>query len=290
MYGTIAILEVSDGGITLIKELTLDHPLPHESQIGKGITGIAFDDSKNCIWASFSNTIVKLDLESESIIELISDPKFNDLHDLFIHEGNLVCVNSGNESIDIIDKSTKNIKRIDFLSEDLRMYAPGVTNFSSTKPHLYHISSARYNHNNELIIGFFKQQRILNIDKWTQIGTRMDSPVHDIQTIDDEVFWTTISGKVYSSTYDQPIVNLNHHYSSVGWTRGLYSTPEYFLIGITSIRESNSNFFNILTGSNLSSKNAKVILYDRENETISSEYVLPTPESRKIYSIIELKS
>ena len=227
MHGTISILEVSEGEITLIKELTLDHPLPHDSQIGKGITGLVFDDIENCIWACFSNTIIKVDLKSESIIELISDPKFNDLHDLFIHEHNLVCVNSGNESIDIIDKSTRNIKRLDFLSEDLRMYVPGVNNFSSTKPHLHHISSARYNHKKELIVGFFKQQRILNIHKWTQIGSRMDSPVHDIQIIGDEVIWTTISGKVYSSTNDQPIVNLNHHYSNVGWVRGLYFTQKY---------------------------------------------------------------
>ena len=286
--GHISIFEVVDGVLKFEEEYCIEHPLAHESQCGKGITGLVYDRICNSFWACFSNCIVKYELNSKEIVEVIFDNRFNDLHDLFMHGGNLVTVNTGNESIDTINVQTKEITRIDFLGSDLRKRTPNVTNYSSTKPHLHHISSARYNQSNELIVGFFKQQRVINIDNWSQIGIRMDSPVHDIQIIDGEVFWTTVSGKVYSSKSHKPILDLKKHCDSIGWTRGLFISPDYFLIGLTSIRETNSNFFNILTGENVVSNSAKIIVYNRIKEQISMELVLNRPKSTKIYSIISI--
>lgn len=287
--GYISIYQILDGDLGYETQYYIQHPIPDESQLGKGITGLVYDKEDNIFWACFSNCIVKYNPKSNQIIDMIFDDKFNDLHDLFNHCGKLVVVNTGNESIDTINLQTKEITRLDFLGEDLRKLTPQVTNFSSTKPHLHHISSARYNDSGELIVGFFKQQRILNVSNWSQIGNRMDSPVHDIQIIDSEVFWTTISGSVYSSASNEPLLDLKKHHTTIGWTRGLFISTDYIIFGSTSIRETNSNFFNILTGESVVYNPAKLVLYERKNKRVCKEITLDRHEVAKIYSIISIE-
>ena len=284
--GIISIYEITDDDLVPVTDHHLKHPIPDSSQIGKGITGLVYDEMNNMFWACFSNCIVQYNPHSQEITDTIFDSRFNDLHDLFTHNGQLVVVNTGNESIDTINLQTKEVTRLDFLGDDLRKLTPSVTNTSSTKPHLHHISSAKYNKSGDLVVGFFKQQRILNLSNWSQVGKRMDSPVHDIQIVDDEVFWTTISGNVFSSFSEKPLLELKEHCTSVGWTRGLYMSKDYFLIGSTSIRETNSNFFNILTGENLVNNPAMLVLFDREKNQVIKELILNRSDVAKIYSII----
>ena len=289
MNGHISIYEIMDGDLRPIVNYDLEHPIPDPTQLGKGITGLVYDGNKNLFWACFSNCIVQYNPHSQEITDTIFDSRFNDLHDLFTHNGQLVVVNTGNESIDTINLQTKEVTRFDFLGDDLRKLTPSVTNTSSTKPHLHHLSSASYNKSGDLVVGFFKQQRILNLSNWSQVGKKMDSPVHDIQIVDDEVFWTTISGKVFSSFNDKPILDLKEHCASIGWTRGLYISEDYYLIGSTSIRETNSNFFNILTGENMVNNPAMLVLFDREKNQVTKELILNRADVGKIYSIISVR-
>ena len=288
--GFISIYEIIDADLRPVKNFHLKHPMPDSSQTGKGITGLVYNEDKNLFWACFSNCIVQYNPHAQEITDTIFDSRFNDLHDLFTNNGQLVVVNTGNESIDTINLQTKEVTRIDFLGDDLRKLTPSVTNTSSTKPHLHHISSAKYNKSGDLIVGFFKQQRILNLSNWTQVGKRMDSPVHDIQIVDDEVFWTTISGGVYSSLNIKPLLDLKEHCASIGWTRGLHISKDYFLVGSTSIRETNSNFFNILTGENLDYNPAKLVLFDRKRNQVSRELIVKRADVAKIYSIIPVRN
>ena len=284
--GIISIIEITENGIELLREITIEHPHPKPSEKGKGITGLVFDANSNNVWANFSNVTVNIDLLDECIVEQISNDNFNDLHDLSLHNDKLISVNSGNESIDIIDCKSKEIQRIDLLSPDLQNRKPKVTMFSSTKPHLHHISSACYNAKNELIVGFFKQQRILNIDNWSQIGLRMNSPVHDIQIHGDEVYWTTVCGKVFSSFDEEPIINLEDYCDEIGWSRGLYLIDDYALIGTTALRDSNSKFYSVLTGKKPSGVGAKISMLDIKKKKLVSELELPNSQFRKVYSII----
>ena len=63
-------------------------------------------------------------------------------------------------------------------------------------------------------------------------------------------------------------------------------SKDYFLIGSTSIRETNSNFFNILTGENLVNNPAMLVLFDREKNQVIKELILKRADVAKIYSII----
>ena len=289
-HGIISIFQISEDGIELKKEIKYDHPFPHKLSIGKGITGLVHDPENHDFWASFSNSIVRIDLNSEEVLEVISEESFNDLHDLFIYDDYLITVNTGNESIDSINPETKEIERIDFLGPDLRKRTPESTMFSSTKPHLHHISTARYNKRGELVVGLFKQQRIINIDNWSQVGTVMESPVHDLQSIGDELFWTTISGKVYSSQSNNPIVDLKDHFNQIGWVRGLYFFDKYVVLGTTSVRDSNSELFSALTGETDYLESAKITVIDSDTNQIFAEILMPDSKFRKIYSIIGCNS
>lgn len=288
--GWIWIYEIMDDDLRPVIQYHLEHPIPDSSQLGKGITGLVYDGDNNLFWACFSNCIVQYNPKMQKITDIIFDSMFNDLHDLFTYNGQLVVVNTGNESIDTINLQTKEVSRLDFLGDDLRKLTPRVTNLSSTKPHLHHISSAKYNDSGELIVGFFKQQRIINVSKWNQVGERMDSPVHDIQVAGSEVFWTTISGCLYSSSKSEALVDLRKHCNAVGWTRGLYISDDYILFGSTSIRKTNSNYFNILTGDNLEHNPAKIIIWERENGKISKEIIMDRPFNTKIYCITPVRN
>lgn len=289
-HGIISIFQISHNGIQLLREIKYAHPYPHPLSIGKGITGLVMNPKNQDLWASFSNSIVRIDLSSEEIVQVIADECFNDLHDLFIYKDHLITVNTGNESIDSINLVTKGIQRIDFLGPDLRKRTPESTMFSSTKPHLHHISTARYNQRGELVVGLFKQQRIINIDNWSQVGTVMESPVHDLQSIGDELFWTTISGKVYSSQSNNPIVDLKDHFNQIGWVRGLYFFDKYVVLGTTSVRDSNSELYSALTGEKDYLGSAKITVIDSETNQIFAETLMPDSKFRKIYSIIGCNS
>ena len=286
--GIISIFEISDDGVNLKREIKFTNPFPHSLSIGKGFTGLVHDQNNNDLWASFSNSIVRIDLDTEEVLETITDKNFNDLHDLFLYNERLISINTGNESIDSIDIETKEIERIDFLGSDLRKRTLKCTMYSSTKPHLHHISTARYNQMGELVVGFFKQQRIINIDNWGQVGTVMDSPVHDLQSIGEELFWTTISGKVFSSQSPNPIVDLKDYFNKIGWVRGLYLFDKYVVLGTTSIRDSNSELYSALTGEENYLESSKITVIDSENNRIFAEIPMPDSKFRKIYSIISL--
>ena len=289
-HGIISIFQISDTGIHLQREIKYANPYPHSLSVGKGITGLVLDQTNHDLWASFSNSIVRIDLNTEQILEVITDESFNDLHDLFIHKDRIISVNTGNESIDLINPETNEIERIDFLGSDLRKRTPESTMYSSTKPHLHHISTARYNKNGELVVGFFKQQRIINIDNWSQVGTVMESPVHDLQVMGDKLLWTTITGKVFTSQSSNPIVDLKDYFGKMGWVRGLYLFDKYVVLGTTSVRDSNLEFFSALTGEQDYLESAKITIVDTENNLIFAEKLMPDSKFRKIYSIVGINS
>ena len=283
--GIITCLEFDGNSFHLIKEIEINHPIPEIAVKGKGITGMCRGKNGN-IWMAFSNVIVSVQLDSGKIVEIITDDRFNDLHDLKMVRGKLVVVNSGNESIDTIDVLDKSIKRFDLLGSDMRRKTPEVSNNSNTKPHLHHVSTITYNNKNEMILGFFKQQRIINVDNWEQIGTMMPSPIHDLQFHNEVLHWTTICGKIFSFSEQTSIFDLSKCSVEIGWTRGLLVSDDSFIIGTTAIRDSNSNFFNVLTNTNINNVGAKVTWFPKESNRDPIHYIFNNSQTRKVYCII----
>jgi hypothetical protein len=168
----------------------------------------------------------------------------------------------------------------------MRTKTPEVSNDSNTKPHLHHVSTITYNHKNEMILGFFKQQRIINVDNWKQIGTMTPSPIHDLQFHNEVLHCTTICGKIFSFTEQTSIFDLSKYSIEIGWTRGLLISDDSFIVGTTAIRDSNSNYFNVLTNKKSRDVGAKVTWVPRESNRDPIHYIFNNSETRKVYTII----
>lgn len=278
--GLLTIIERTTDGLVVVSDNEIEHPKPEISVVGKGITGIAIDG--DYVWACFSNIIAKIRISDFVIVDTIEDKHFNDLHEITLHNNQLYVANTGYESVDIIDLATKRIERIDLLGENIRKNRPEYTQDQDTKPHLHHISSITIDDDENIILGMVRQQRILNLTKWEWIGTKHSSPVHDVDFIDGKIWFTTVGGLISNS---EATWNLADYQSEIGWTRGLAVTHEGMFVGTTAIRESNHDYYKIITDSDTERTGAKICFISGKNHILNSEIELHKLESRKIFSI-----
>ena len=278
--GLLTIIERTADGLVVVSDNEIEHPKPQNSVVGKGITGIAIDG--DYVWACFSNIIAKIRISDFVIVDTIEDKHFNDLHEIALHKNQLYVANTGYESVDIIDLETKRIERIDLLGENIRKNRPDYTQDQDTKPHLHHISSITIDDNENIILGMVRQQRILNLTKWEWIGTKHSSPVHDVDFIDGKIWFTTVGGLISNS---ETTWNLADYQSEIGWTRGLAVTDEGMFVGTTAIRESNHDYYKIITDSDTERTGAKISFLNSRNREESITIELNDSKNRKIFSI-----
>ena len=278
--GLLTIIKRTTDGLVVVSDNEIEHPKPEISVLGKGITGIAIDG--DYVWACFSNIIAKIRISDFVIVDTIEDKHFNDLHEITLHNNQLYVANTGYESVDIIDLATKRIERIDLLGENIRENRPEYTQDQDTKPHLHHISSITIDDNENIILGMVRQQRILNLTKWQWIGTKHSSPVHDVDFIDGKIWFTTVGGLISNSkaTWD-----LADYQSEIGWTRGLAVTDEGMFVGTTAIRDSNHDYYKIITDSDTERTGAKISFFNSLNKEESITIELDDSMNRKIFSI-----
>lgn len=278
--GLLTIIERTADGLVIVSDNEIEHPKPEISVVGKGITGIAIDG--DYVWACFSNIIAKIRISDFVIVDTIEDKHFYDLHEITLHNNQLYVANTGYESVDIIDLATKRIERIDLLGENIRKNRPEYTQDQDTKPHLHHISSITIDDNENIILGMVRQQRILNLTKWEWIGSKHSSPVHDVEFIDGKIWFTTVGGLISNS---ETTWNLADYQSEIGWTRGLAVTDEGMYVGTTAIRESNHDYYKIITNSSTERTGAKISFINSLNREESINIELNDSKNRKIFSI-----
>ena len=281
--GLLTVIEKTTEGLVVVSDNEIEHPKPEIAVLGKGITGIAIDG--DYVWACFSNIIAKVRFSDFVIVDVIEDKHFNDLHEITLYKNRLYVANTGYESVDIIDLSTKGIERIDLLGEGLRKNRPKFQQDQDSKPHLHHISSITIDDEENIILGMVRQQRILNLTKWEWIGSKYSSPVHDVEFIDGEIWFTTVGGLICNSVETW---NLADYQSEIGWTRGLAVTDEGMYVGTTAIRESNHDYYKIITDSLTKRTNANIcyIPFNKNSERLEIE--ITNAGNRKIFSIENL--
>jgi len=279
-YGILSVISHSSDGMEIESEHIIEHPIKEISVMGKGITGMALDG--DYVWACFSNLIVKISLDDFSIQDMIENEYFNDLHSIEIHNNHLYIANTGNESVDIINLETRKLERIDLLGEGMRKRRPLYPQDQDTKPHLHHVSSVTVDDEGDLIIGLVRQQRILNLGKWEWLGGKHSSPVHDVESINGKIWFTTVGGTISNS---EESWNLADYQSELGWTRGLAVTDEGMYVGTTAIRESNQDYYKVITDSSTERIGAKIcyIPFNENSETFELE--VPNAGKRKVFSI-----
>ena len=278
--GLLTVIQKTDEGMKIVSDNMIQHPKQEIAVRGKGMTGIALDG--DCVWACFSNVIVKISLDDFSIQDMIENEYFNDLHSIEIHNNHLYIANTGNESVDIINLETRELERIDLLGEAMRKVRPLYSQDQDTKPHLHHVSSVTVDEEGDVIIGLVRQQRILNLGKWEWIGGKHSSPVHDVEYIAGEIWFTTVGGMISNS---EQTWNLADYQSELGWTRGLAVTDEGMYVGTTAIRESNHDYYKVITDSPTERTGAKIcyIPFNENSETFELE--IPNAGNRKVFSI-----
>ena len=130
-----------------------------------------------------------------------------------------------------------------------------------------------------------RQQRILNLTKWEWIGSKHSSPVHDVEFIDGKIWFTTVGGLISNS---EKTWNLADYQSEIGWTRGLAVTDEGMYVGTTAIRESNHDYYKIITDSNTERTGAKICCASWENDSTNFIIELDNHEKRKVFSITKI--
>ena len=281
--GLLTVIEKTTEGLVVVSDNEIEHPKPEIAVLGKGITGIAIDG--DYVWACFSNIIAKIRISDFVIVDVIEDKHFNDLHEITLHKNRLYVANTGYESVDIIDLETKVVERIDLLGESLRKNRPEYQQDQDSKPHLHHISSITIDDEENIIVGMVRQQRILNLTKWEWIGSKHSSPVHDVEFIDGKIWFTTVGGLISNS---EETWNLSDYQSEIGWTRGLAVTDEGMYVGTTAIRESNHDYYKIITDSDTERTGAKIcyIPFNKNSERLEIEIM--NAGNRKIFSIENL--
>ena len=282
--GLLTVIEKTTEGLVVVSDNEIEHPKPEIAVLGKGITGIAIDG--DYVWACFSNIIAKVRFSDFVIVDVIEDKHFNDLHEITLHKNRLYVANTGYESVDIIDLTTKRIERIDLLGEGLRKNRPKYQQDQDSKPHLHHISSITIDDEENIILGMVRQQRILNLTKWEWIGSKYSSPVHDVEFINGKIWFTTVGGLVSNS---EETWNLADYQSEIGWTRGLAVTDEGMYVGTTAIRESNHDYYKVITDSPTERTGAKISFLPLSNEDSIRTFEPHNATNRKIFSVKNLE-
>jgi hypothetical protein len=282
-------LDESTGELNLVSEHWISHPIPSMAVRGKGFTGLCLQEKSALV--SFSNIILRIDLESFEILNQWTDSEFNDIHQLYLQNELLYVANTGNESIDIVKIDDHSIvDMIDLLGDGLRAKKPEFSQNEDTKPHLHHVSSVTINSDGEMLVGLVRQSRILNLETWNWTGPRFSGPVHDVFCDDDGAIWcTTVPGEVhcFPTKGTHRMWELGDYQESVGWTRGMAVTDAGILIGTTAIRDSNSEYFSSFTNQRVGQVPACLTWIPFDETQNPSTLELPSPLSRKIFSIEE---
>jgi hypothetical protein len=250
-YGGAAIwlLDIDSGGFSdyflpdAQEVETFAHHAPPGPMSLDRFTGLCEFDGR--YYVSTFNEILVLEKETRRLVEVYSQPSFNDLHCCFAYEKGQVVANTGMDCIEIFDRDWKQIDRIRF--EDERdIDGKDWRQVPSTKPHSCHINWVF------LLDGELWCTRHANLDavKVHDPTSRMDisrGKPHDGIVCDGHVYFTTSNGNVVAHERNnghrqKVVLNLGEvldprHF---GWVRGLYSDEDDFFIGTTRLRYTTS--------------------------------------------------
>jgi len=276
------------------KELLVDN---------KGFAGSCWHEG--LLWTCLPNRVLALDPGDWSVVKVIDDELFNDLHNVWVNDHCIIVANTGLESIDEFDHEGRLKNRI-FLNKIGKTMAKirGAADFrtADSKPHYYHLNYVFKDFQSNYIITLFQQRRVINYNRLQWLTPLYDAPPHE------GAYWPLFFSELMESSIETPMglwtttidggvqcIDIQTHKpirtwnipslgGPKGWTRGLMVIKNGFFVGVTVVRESAAPYFHNWVDQNPEETATAVCFVNWKGE-IHTTY-LPKERCPKIFSIL----
>ncbi|EDM43226.1 hypothetical protein SCB49_12144 [unidentified eubacterium SCB49] len=226
----------------------LQYTTPSEfcSDTKPSITFGCFCIESDKIYIPTSTQVLILDRTTYAIKEVISDPLFNDIHDIYVLKGKLYVAVTGLDSVFIYDLKTRNRVIIHVLGKDpFHKWNPNeaLNKVASLKPHEAHPNHLFEIEGEIWVTRFIQKDAVCLNDLTKRIDIGVGFP-HDGFVKENVVYFTTVNGYVVSfdihTFKNLKTIKLSGANSTsnkpLGWCRGLYVSDRFFYVGFTQLR------------------------------------------------------
>lgn len=241
------------------------------------------------------NEVLAIDIETWSVITKLSQPTFNDLHDVFVDEEGIWICSTGLEYVEHYSHDQKLIERFKTADKErFGSFAPQ-TDYrlfdidKRTIPRQHHINNV-VKVDAEVLITSAKSESVRTLDGRVLIEDLPGMP-HDGFVFNGEFYLTIVKGFVeafWVGTWERTrSYDLNKCYEedkALGWCRGLSMDESGMFVGFTKFRSSKSVGFTRWIRRKPRKLATRVIRYSFASNSVVDEFVLKSEPG----SIIQL--
>lgn len=230
-------------------------------------------------------------------------PSFNDIHHIAPVEDKIAVVSTGLDMIVFLDSKT--LKPVDY--KNALFHKPwnefdintDYRKINSTNPHEVHPNFI-FESNGKLWVTRCKQRDAVCLDDPNRIiSMGVDVPIHDGHVIRDQIFFTSVDGKIIIVDKNKEIVKeiidlnkIEKKRRPLGWCRGICLDGNIAYIGFSQLRQTilkeNIRWLLKFSG-DIIGYPTRIVAYDITKKEKIDEYVFPPGTLHDIFSIIKVK-
>lgn len=209
-----------------------------------GFTGISVYGNK--IYAPTRTEVLVLNMHDYSVIDIIRDPLFNDIHSVHVLGDILYVVVTGLDALFSYNLNTGERAIANVLGKNpFHRYSENdnLNKVHSLKPHEAHPNHV-FTINNEIWVTRLKQQDAVCISDLNKRIIIEEGLPHDGYVKDNLVYFTTVNGYVIvydiNSLKKVNVIKLtgpeSNNKTPLGWCRGICVNDDNFYVGFTLLR------------------------------------------------------
>ncbi|MBN2798144.1 MAG: hypothetical protein JXX28_03285 [Deltaproteobacteria bacterium] len=304
-YGEGRVARVSPATGTV--ELLTRYVSPPEACAWDETPGILFKSGQihdGKLYVCTQTEVLVYRLSDMARVGYVSLPMFNDVHHVMVRgNGNLVVVSTGLDTVVEVTEAGEVVSEHNVLGQDTWARFSREVDYRkvlTTKPHHAHPNFAFELQGEMWATRFAQRDAVCLTDLSRRIPVDVQSP-HDGVVRDDEVFFTTVDGRVVVSdhaagrvkdVYDLNLIS-GQKGVSLGWCRGLKLLDRRVaLVGFTRVRptkiQQNVAWVKYVTGvaKTKSVNKTRVAAYDLEAGELLWEQVLEDVGMHALFSIL----
>ena len=231
---------------TYVPKCTYTTPVSHCSDKKPSIGFTGFCIYKETIYIATRTEVLVLSSHDYSILKVINDPLFNDIHDVLIHDGFLYVAVTGMDAVFVFDLETheKTIKNV-LQKDPFHRFSKNLNlnKISSLKPNESHPNHI-FCLNDEIWVTRLKQKDAISLKNPNKKITIEEGLPHDGFLRNKDLYFTTVNGYVVvfnaetlQKTKTIKLTGANpKSRSPLGWCRGIYVDEAFFYVGFTQLR------------------------------------------------------